>query len=81
MKFCANCGAAVVRRVPPGDTLERWVCEHCGDIHYQNPKLVVGTVTGANAPVRYPTCDTLLNQPCRPDAFAASDPSGQLNWP
>jgi ADP-ribose pyrophosphatase YjhB (NUDIX family) len=44
MKFCANCGAAVVRRVPPGDTLERWVCEHCGEIHYQNPKLVVGTV-------------------------------------
>ena len=44
MKYCANCGAAVVRRVPPGDTLERWVCEHCGEIHYQNPKLVVGTV-------------------------------------
>ncbi len=44
MKFCANCGAEVVRRVPPGDTLERWVCEHCGEIHYQNPKLVIGTV-------------------------------------
>ena len=44
MKFCANCGAAVVQRVPPGDTLERWVCEHCGEIHYQNPKLVIGTV-------------------------------------
>ena len=26
------------------DTLTRWVCEHCGEIHYQNPKLVVGTV-------------------------------------
>jgi ADP-ribose pyrophosphatase YjhB (NUDIX family) len=44
MKFCANCGAAVVQRVPPGDTLPRWLCEHCGEIHYQNPKLVVGTV-------------------------------------
>ena len=44
MKFCANCGAAVVQRVPPGDTLRRWVCEHCGEIHYQNPKLVIGTV-------------------------------------
>ena len=44
MKFCANCGAAVVQRVPPGDTLARWVCEHCGEIHYQNPKLVIGTV-------------------------------------
>ncbi len=44
MKYCANCGAAVVRRVPPGDTLPRWVCDQCGEIHYQNPKLVVGTV-------------------------------------
>jgi ADP-ribose pyrophosphatase YjhB (NUDIX family) len=44
MKFCSNCGSAVVRRVPPGDTLQRWVCEHCGEIHYQNPKLIVGTV-------------------------------------
>ena len=44
MKFCANCGAPVVRRVPPGDTLSRWVCDACGEIHYQNPKLVIGTV-------------------------------------
>ena len=44
MKFCANCGAQVARRVPPGDTLERWLCDQCGEIHYQNPKLVVGTI-------------------------------------
>ena len=44
MKFCANCGAAVVQRVPPGDSLPRWVCDNCGEIHYQNPKLVVGTI-------------------------------------
>ena len=44
MKFCANCGAPVARRVPPGDTLARWVCDQCGEIHYQNPKLVVGAV-------------------------------------
>jgi len=30
--------------VPPGDTLPRWVCDNCGEIHYQNPKLVVGTI-------------------------------------
>lgn len=34
----------MTRRVPPGDTLERWVCDQCGEIHYQNPKLIVGTV-------------------------------------
>jgi ADP-ribose pyrophosphatase YjhB (NUDIX family) len=44
LKFCANCGAGVARRVPPGDTHARWVCDQCGEIHYQNPKLVIGTV-------------------------------------
>jgi ADP-ribose pyrophosphatase YjhB (NUDIX family) len=34
----------VVKRVPPGDTLPRWVCDQCGEIHYQNPRMVVGTV-------------------------------------
>ena len=32
-------------------------------------KLVFGRVSGAKAPAGYPACDTLLNQPCRPDAF------------
>ena len=44
MKFCSNCAAPVVRRVPPGDNLPRWVCDQCGEIHYQNPKLVVGAL-------------------------------------
>ena len=44
MKFCSNCGAQVVRRVPPGDSLPRWVCDQCGVIHYRNPLLVVGTL-------------------------------------
>lgn len=44
MKFCSNCGAAVVRRVPPGDTLPRWVCDECGVVHYRNPLLVVGSL-------------------------------------
>ena len=44
MKFCSNCGAPVVRRVPPGDSLPRWVCDQCGIVHYQNPLLVLGTI-------------------------------------
>ena len=44
MKYCANCGSPVERRVPPGDSLPRWVCDECGEIHYQNPKLVLGTI-------------------------------------
>ena len=44
MKFCSYCGAQVARRVPPGDSLPRYVCDGCGEIHYQNPKLVVGCI-------------------------------------
>ena len=44
MKFCSNCASPVVKRVPPGDNVPRWVCDACGEIHYQNPKLVVGAL-------------------------------------
>jgi ADP-ribose pyrophosphatase YjhB (NUDIX family) len=44
MNFCSNCGTHVVLKVPEGDFLPRHVCEGCGLIHYQNPKLVVGSV-------------------------------------
>jgi ADP-ribose pyrophosphatase YjhB (NUDIX family) len=44
MKFCSNCGAAVASRVPPGDSLPRYVCDACGSIHYENPKLVLGSI-------------------------------------
>ena len=30
--------------MPPGDNLPRWICDECGEIHYQNPKLVIGTI-------------------------------------
>ncbi len=44
MKFCSNCGAHVHIRIPSGDSLPRHVCDQCGTIHYQNPKLVVGAL-------------------------------------
>ena len=44
MKFCSNCGAGVIRRVPPGDALPRDICDACGSIHYVNPKMVLGTI-------------------------------------
>ena len=42
IRFCNSCGAAVTHRIPEGDSLERAVCDACGIVHYQNPKLVVG---------------------------------------
>ena len=44
MKFCNECGASLTQRVPEGDHLPRYVCDACGAIHYQNPRLVVGCV-------------------------------------
>lgn len=42
IKFCNACGSAVTHRVPDGDSLPRAICDVCGMIHYQNPKIVVG---------------------------------------
>jgi ADP-ribose pyrophosphatase YjhB (NUDIX family) len=44
MKFCSTCGAPVSQSIPPGDSRLRHVCARCGEIHYQNPKLVVGAI-------------------------------------
>ena len=42
MKFCSNCSASIGKRVPPGDSVPRYLCDACGSIHYENPKLVLG---------------------------------------
>jgi ADP-ribose pyrophosphatase YjhB (NUDIX family) len=42
--FCGQCGSSITRRIPPGDSRERDLCENCGAIHYQNPRVVVGTI-------------------------------------
>jgi len=44
MKFCSECGRSVIRAIPEGDTRERYVCPHCGTVHYQNPRIVAGCV-------------------------------------
>jgi ADP-ribose pyrophosphatase YjhB (NUDIX family) len=44
IRFCSNCGHAVSRRIPAGDQLPRAVCGHCGTVHYENPRVVVGCV-------------------------------------
>ena len=44
MKFCSNCGAPVALKVPPGDSLPRYMCDGCNTIHYQNPRMVVGCI-------------------------------------
>ncbi len=44
MKYCSHCSAAVELLIPEGDSLPRYVCTACHEIHYQNPKVVVGCI-------------------------------------
>jgi ADP-ribose pyrophosphatase YjhB (NUDIX family) len=44
MKYCALCGKHVEFKIPQGDNRPRFICNSCGEIHYQNPKNVVGTI-------------------------------------
>jgi ADP-ribose pyrophosphatase YjhB (NUDIX family) len=44
IQHCRACGSQVTYRVPAGDNRERAVCTACGEVHYENPINVVGTL-------------------------------------
>jgi len=44
MNFCSACAHPVSLTIPTGDNRPRYVCNQCGTIHYQNPKMVLGTI-------------------------------------
>ncbi|MGH6622568.1 MAG: NUDIX hydrolase [Burkholderiaceae bacterium] len=44
MRFCSACGQLLTMRVPAGDNRVRACCDHCGQVHYVNPRPVVGTI-------------------------------------
>ena len=44
MNFCSHCGKSVSLRIPEDDNRPRHVCDSCGHIHYQNPKIVAGCI-------------------------------------
>jgi ADP-ribose pyrophosphatase YjhB (NUDIX family) len=44
MNYCSNCGEKVVLKVPADDNRPRYVCTSCNTVHYQNPRMVVGTI-------------------------------------
>lgn len=44
MNYCSHCGQPVTSRVPEGDNRHRFVCDHCDRIHYQNPRIIAGTI-------------------------------------
>lgn len=44
MKYCSTCGQQVEQKIPAGDNRYRYVCVSCETIHYQNPRIIAGTV-------------------------------------
>ncbi|MEL6653413.1 MAG: NUDIX hydrolase [Bacteroidota bacterium] len=45
MNYCSNCGSDQLKwEIPSDDNRPRYVCANCHTIHYQNPKMVVGTL-------------------------------------
>jgi ADP-ribose pyrophosphatase YjhB (NUDIX family) len=44
IQHCRVCGSPTAYRIPADDNRERAVCSNCGEIHYENPINVVGTV-------------------------------------
>jgi len=44
MNFCNLCGEKLKFIIPPDDDRERFICEGCGHIHYQNPRMIVCTL-------------------------------------
>ena len=44
MNYCSLCGARTEIKIPEGDSLPRSVCLECHTIHYQNPRIIAGTL-------------------------------------
>jgi len=49
INFCIKCGSKVEFNLPTdGDENKRFICTKCNFVHYQNPKIVVGTLSVHN---------------------------------
>jgi ADP-ribose pyrophosphatase YjhB (NUDIX family) len=44
LNFCSACGAPVALRQLGDDHLPRHICTRCQTVHYENPKIIVGTL-------------------------------------
>ena len=42
--LCSQCGQPVSLKIPADDNRERYVCDACGYVHYQNPNNVCGAI-------------------------------------
>ena len=44
MNYCSQCSHPVNLRIPTGDNRARFICDNCQTIHYQNPRIVAGSL-------------------------------------
>jgi ADP-ribose pyrophosphatase YjhB (NUDIX family) len=44
INYCPLCSGPIRQAIPEGDDRARHVCETCGTIHYQNPKVIAGCI-------------------------------------
>ncbi|MCK4710878.1 MAG: NUDIX hydrolase [Gammaproteobacteria bacterium] len=44
MLFCNLCGCKTIQKKPDDDHKLRDICTECGAIHYQNPKIITGSL-------------------------------------
>jgi ADP-ribose pyrophosphatase YjhB (NUDIX family) len=43
VNYCSKCGSIEVSLlIPEGDHRERFICQSCQTVHYENPKIIVG---------------------------------------
>ena len=42
INYCTYCGKNISIAIPEGDNRERHMCLDCGEIQYQNPKIIAG---------------------------------------
>lgn len=49
--FCISCGNPTQKIIPPDDDRLRAVCPSCGQVHYTNPKMVVGCIPEWNGEI------------------------------
>jgi ADP-ribose pyrophosphatase YjhB (NUDIX family) len=72
MKYCSQCGHNLSFTIPPGDDRGRFVCDACGVIHYQNPRVVVGCIPA------YEGCVLLCRRAIEPRHGLWTLPAGYL---
>ncbi|GAF57889.1 MULTISPECIES: NUDIX hydrolase [unclassified Psychrobacter] len=44
MRYCLQCGHEAERKIPATDNIPRLVCPNCHYIHYENPKVICGSL-------------------------------------